>query len=151
MFAKLKKLVNPGNYPRNIHLVLLILRLCVGIFMLTHGWGKFLKLIGDEPIKFADPIGIGATASLTLAVFAEVVCSILLIAGVGTRLAAVPLLITMLVAAFIVHINDGFGKMELALIYSIIYLVIALAGAGKYSLDNLIFKNVHHGNTTKRS
>ena len=46
----------------------------------------------------------------------------------------------MLVAAFIVHGADGFGKQELALMYAAIYLVIALAGAGKISLDYLLNK-----------
>lgn len=131
-------LFNPGNYPNNVNTALLILRVVIGIFMLTHGWGKMQTLFGNEPIQFADPIGLGATFSLALAVFAEVLCSILLIIGLGTRLAAIPLLITMLVAAFIIHINDGFGKQEFALLYGVIYLTIALIGAGKYSLDYLI-------------
>jgi putative oxidoreductase len=110
--------------------------------MLTHGWGKFLKLIGDEPISFADPIGIGETASLVLVVFSEVFCSILLIVGMATRLAAIPLIITMLVAAFIIHASDGFGKQELPLLYTTIYIVFALVGAGKFSVDNWIFDNM---------
>ncbi|WP_333907979.1 DoxX family protein [Aequorivita sinensis] len=64
----------------------------------------------------------------------------LLIIGLSTRLAAIPLAITMLVAAFIVHANDGFGRQELPLLYAAIYISIALIGAGKYSLDNRISK-----------
>ena len=104
---------------------------------------KFLKLIGDDPIQFADPLGVGVTASLLLTVFAEVFCSILLIFGLTSRLAAIPSLITMLVAAFVVHANDGFGKMEMALLYGVMYLVIAIAGAGKYSLDHLIYNKLN--------
>ncbi|WP_370097397.1 DoxX family protein, partial [Xanthomarina gelatinilytica] len=116
------------------------LRLVVGIFMLTHGIGKFDALFGGEPIQFPDPLGIGATASLAMAVFSEVLCSILLIIGLGTRLAAIPLLITMLVAALIVHSTDGFGRQELPLIYTTLYIAIAILGAGKFSLDYLITK-----------
>lgn len=136
----IKNVFYPWNYPRNIDFALLILRIAAGGFMLTHGIGKFVKLFGADPIQFADPIGIGVTASLALAVFAEVFCSVFLIFGVATRFSAIPLLITMLVAAFIVHANDGFGKQELALLYVVIYLVIAIAGAGKYSVDNWIYK-----------
>ncbi|MBK8518397.1 MAG: DoxX family protein [Saprospiraceae bacterium] len=139
----IKNIFNPGNYPKNIDYVLLLLRLGVGIFMLTHGMGKYSKLFAEGPIKFADPIGVGVTASLALAFFAEVFCSILLILGLGTRLAAVPLLITMLVAALIVHANDGFGKQELPLMYSTIYLAIAIAGAGKISIDNWIYNKMN--------
>ena len=135
-----KNIFNSGDYPNNVNIALLVLRVVIGIFMLTHGWGKMETLFGSEPIQFADPIGLGATFSLALTVFAEVLCSILIIIGLGTRLAAIPLLITMLVAAFIVHANDGFGKQEFALLYGVIYLTIALVGAGKYSLDYLIMK-----------
>lgn len=131
----IKTIFNPGSYPKNIDLALILLRFAVGIFMLTHGMGKFSILLGDEPIKFADPIGAGETASLALAVFAEVLCSILLIFGIATRLAAIPLLITMIVAVFIVHRNDGFDKQELALLYLTVYLYLAITGAGKISMD----------------
>lgn len=134
-----KIIFNPGNYERKLNIVFLILRLAVGALMLTHGLGKFSKLFGDGPIQFADPIGIGATASLALAVFSEVFCSILIILGLGTRLAAVPLLITMLVAAIVIHANDPFGKQELPLLYTAIYFVIAFAGAGTISIDNWIY------------
>lgn len=134
----INNIFNPGNYPKKIDYVLLLLRLTVGIFMLTHGIGKFSKLFGGDPIQFADPIGVGVTASLALVVFAEVFCSIFLILGFATRFAAIPLLITMLVVAFIIHPNDGFGRQELPLIYSCVYLVLVIAGAGKISLDNWI-------------
>jgi putative oxidoreductase len=136
-----KNIFNAEDYSNNVNIALLILRLVVGAFMLTHGWGKMEIIFSGEPIRFADPIGVGATASIALAVFAEVLCSILLIIGLGSRLAAIPLLTTMLVAAFIVHSNDGFAKQEFALLYGVIYLSIALIGAGKYSLDFFISKN----------
>ena len=139
-----KNIFNSGDYPNKISTALLILRVVIGIFMLTHGWGKMETLFSGEPIQFPDPIGVGATASLALAVFTEVLCSILLIIGLGTRLAATPLLITMLVAAFIVHANDGFAKQEFALLYAVIYLTIAIIGAGKYSLDYLISKKINN-------
>ncbi|WOD42677.1 DoxX family protein [Hwangdonia lutea] len=133
-----KNFFHPGTYTNKISLVLLTLRLVVGIFMLTHGLGKFERMFGDAPIQFADPLGVGATASLALIVFSEVFCSILIIIGLGTRLAAIPLFITMLVAALIVHSTDGFGRQELPLMYAAIYTTIAVLGAGKYSLDYLI-------------
>lgn len=132
---------NPGRYSNNINLVLLLLRVTAGVFMLTHGMGKFTTFVGEGPISFADPIGIGEPASLVLAVFAEVLCSILLIFGIATRFAAIPLLITMLVAVFIVHANDEFGRKELPLLYTFIYLSIAIAGAGKFSVDYWIYQN----------
>ena len=144
MKATLKTFLNPGNYHKNIDIILLMLRLAVGIFMLTHGAGKMLKLFGDEPIKFADPLGLGATTSLILIVFSEVVCSILLIVGLATRFAAIPLFISMLVVVFIVHGADGFGKQELPLLYSTAYLMLAIAGAGKISVDKIIYNKLNY-------
>lgn len=130
---------NPGFYPNNVSTALLILRVVIGILMLMHGWGKMETLFSGEPIQFADPIGIGANFSLALAVFAEVLCSILLILGLVTRFAAIPLLITMLVAVLVVHVADPFARQELPLLYASIYLVILITGAGKFSIDNMIF------------
>lgn len=138
----IKKVFDPGNYTTTINMLLLLVRLVVGIFMLTHGIGKMQALFSGEAIQFPDPMGVGATTSLALAVFSEVFCSVLIILGLGSRLAAIPLLITMLVAAFVVHINDGFGKQELPGLYAIIYLIIAVLGAGKYSIDYLISNKI---------
>ncbi|MCO4821897.1 MAG: DoxX family protein, partial [Flavobacteriaceae bacterium] len=82
-----------------------------------------------------DPIGVGPTLSLILALIGEVVAPVLIIVGFKTRLAAIPAFITMAVAAFIVHADDGFGTKEKALLYALIFLVIYIAGAGKISID----------------
>jgi putative oxidoreductase len=133
---------NPGEYSNTISLSLLFLRLIVGGFMLTHGIGKWMMLIGDGPIRFADPIGIGVTASLALTVFAEVFCSLFLIFGFATRLAVIPLVITMLVATIVVHGADGFGKQELPLLYASIYVFLAVMGSGKFSVDQYLYKKI---------
>ena len=137
-----KSIFNPGIYSQNINSAILLLRIVAGIFMLTHGIGKFELLIGGGPIQFPDPFGVGASTSLFLTVFTEVFCSLLLIFGLVTRFAAAALLITMLVAAFVVHIDDDFSKQELSLIYAAIYMVLLLAGSGKFSVDQLIYKNM---------
>lgn len=122
-----------------IDLAALLLRVCFGFTMLfNHGWGKFLKLIGDRPIKWADPIGLGPEVSLALASFAEFFCAGALILGLFTRLATIPLIITMGVAIFIVHIGDPFNKMELPLMYITAYIAILLLGAGRFSIDHLV-------------
>lgn len=113
---------------------LLVLRLAVGGMMLTHGLPKLQRLL-ETPDQFLDPIGLGPEVSLALAVFAEVVCAFLIMVGAATRLAAIPLLITMLVAAFVTHAGDPFNKMEPALLYGSCSLALVLTGAGKFSVD----------------
>lgn len=136
----IKKLLSTKSYTTGFDLSLLLLRITFGGFMLVnHGLGKMDKLLAGGDIKFADPIGIGMKNSLILTVFAEVVCAGLLVIGLFTRLALIPLLITMLVAVFVIHIGDGLKDMEAAILYLIAYSIIFINGAGKYSIDNSIF------------
>ncbi|MFR5955158.1 MAG: DoxX family protein [Odoribacter splanchnicus] len=69
---------------------LLFLRLFIGGMMLSHGWAK-LASFSTLSATFPDPLGVGSTLSLLLILFAEVGCSCLLIFGLMTRLAALPL------------------------------------------------------------
>jgi putative oxidoreductase len=117
---------------------LLISRIAVCGFMLTHGLPKFMKLMSGKPIEFANPFGIGETASFLLTIFAEFICSIFILMGFATRIAAFLLFVTMCVAAFYAHADDPFSKKEKALLYLVIYLLIMVFGAGRYSVDNMI-------------
>lgn len=117
---------------------LLVLRLGVGGLMLfRHGLPKLLGF-SELVDGFADPIGLGSAASLSLAIFAELLCSALVILGLGTRLAAVPLAVTMLVAAFVVHGGDPFAKKELALLYLSAVIGLMFLGSGRFALDSLV-------------
>ena len=120
---------------RNVDLGLLIFRLGISALMLTHGIPKLIRFFGSEEIVFADPLGFGEITTFTLAVIAEFVCSVLVILGLGTRLAVLPLIATMAVAALIVHVPDGFGRQELPLLYLTGWVLLFFTGAGKYSLD----------------
>ena len=120
---------------------LLILRLGFGGLMLVaHGWPKLANFTNMSG-SFADPIGVGSTMSLTLAVFAEFFCAIALMAGVMTRWVSIPLLFTMLIAAFVVHANDPFRVQEFPLLFAIAFLTLIFTGGGRFSVDSLIGKN----------
>ena len=120
---------------------LLLLRLVLGLSMMFgHGLGKWERLFGAEEIKFADPFGLGPVASLGLAVFAEVICSILVSIGLFTRLATIPLIITMATAFFTVHFDDPFGRQEKVILFGISFIALFLMGPGKFSLDNSLSK-----------
>jgi len=128
-----------GNQTTAIDLSLLFIRIAAGGFMLTHGWGKLVKLVNGT-FEFADPIGLGVEMSLILTVFAEILCAFFILIGLFTRLAAIPLIITMIVAVFVVHLDHDFSKKESGLFFLINYLALFLSGAGKYSIDSLIRK-----------
>lgn len=132
--------LNGSNRDVKADIALFLVRLFVGFAMLTHGFPKLQQLIGGKTADFYDFLGMGTTVSLILAVFAEFVCSIFIILGLFTRIAAGFLLITMFIAAFMVHGADPFADREMSLLYATIYLLIVAIGAGKISVDYMIEK-----------
>ncbi len=115
----------------------LFLRISVSSMMLTHGLPKLMSY-SERAESFPDPLGVGSSFSMALVVFAEFFCSVAVLMGVGTRIFSIPLMINMLVAAFVVHAGDPFSKRELALMYFTCFTYFALSGGGKFSLDALI-------------
>lgn len=117
---------------------LLLMRVALGAFMaFGHGWGK-LASFSEKSATFPDPLGMGNPVSMALAIFAELFCSLAIVLGLATRLAAIPLIITMLVAAFVIHGDDPWRKKELALLYLIPFLTLVFTGPGRISLDATI-------------
>lgn len=116
-------------------LALLVGRFAIAVLMLLHGLPKMQLLFSGADIQFPSVFGMSAGLSLTLAVFAEVFCSILILVGFITRFATLPLIITMLVAVFSIHASDVFAKKELAVMYLAGYIVLFIAGSGKYAVD----------------
>jgi putative oxidoreductase len=127
----------PGNYG---HLALLLFRVFVAILMLTHGFPKVQRLFSGAEIQFADPYGLGVTTSFVLVIFAEFVCSMLIILGLATRLATIPIIITMATAVIFAHANDPFGVKEKPLLFLVCFAFLLIIGAGKYSVDNTLQK-----------
>lgn len=123
--------------PISIDLGLLILRIVAGASMLSHGFPKLQKVISGD-LGFGDPIGIGPEISLILTVFAEFVCSLLIIIGLKTKWFLIPLIITMIVAFFIVHGSDDFGTKEKALLFLGSYVALFFTGPGKFSADAMM-------------
>ncbi len=131
------KFLHLNFLPRSPDGALLVLRVWLGSAMLAlHGWGKltgFSAMAG----KFPDPFGIGSTPSLALAVFGEVVCAALLVAGLFTRFAALGVAITMAVAFWFAHGGKlmGQGNGEMAFLYLGGFVALLIAGGGKFSVD----------------
>ena len=114
---------------------LLAMRMIVGGLMLyCHGLPKWNKFAAKSE-SFPDPLGVGPPVSMGLTIFAELVCSALVVLGLFTRWAAFVLAFTMVVAAFVVHGDDPLKKKEFALIYLAPFLALVFTGAGRASLD----------------
>ncbi len=138
----MKRVINPHSGTEVKNFMLLLIRIAVGALLLTHGHPKFMRLISGEPIQFASVLGMSMELSLTLAMFAEFICVILIMFGLFTRLAAIPIIINMIVIVLLIHWDDPFGKKELPLMYLASYVLIFFMGAGKYSLDYILHKRM---------
>jgi putative oxidoreductase len=135
----MKKFLKPIKLPASADLGVLILRVGISALMLTHGYAKLANFLSGSR-SFADPIGIGEELSFVLTIFAEFVCSILLILGLASRAALIPLIFTMIVVVFIVHGADPFDQKEHAVSFLIVYMTLFLTGPGKYSVDSRLYR-----------
>ena len=124
-----------GN--RRFDISLLLSRLLFGLLFIMHGLTK-INEFGQMALAFPDPLDVGSEISLILAIFGEVFCSVLLIFGLLTRLALIPMIFTMCIAFFVIHAGDPFSAKELSFIYLTTFIIIWVSGAGKYSLDYMI-------------
>src|SRR6056297_2119324 len=128
--ARLDELISPD-------IAVLLLRIGAAALIMTHGFPKFMKILEGD-FSFGDPLGIGPAPSLVLVAFAEFVCAAFVLVGLWTRIALIPLIITMCVAVFVAHAGDPFSRKELGLFFLINFVVLFFTGAGKYSLDKRI-------------
>jgi putative oxidoreductase len=122
---KMKKILSVNKATATTDIALLIARIGIAALMLTHGIPKLVMLFSGAPVKFPPVWGMSAEISLALTVFAEVFCSLFLLAGFATRLAAIPLAITMLVAALNPCSRPAFSKRASLILLTGVYGVVA--------------------------
>jgi putative oxidoreductase len=135
----MKKLFSTKYSANAFALATFIMRLGFGGLIIHYGYGKLLHF-AERSHSFSDPLHIGHTASLSLVIFAEFFCGILVLIGFLTRLACIPLIITMSVVVFYVNHGQVFGNKENAALYLAGFIAILFIGPGKISLDKLIGK-----------
>lgn len=135
----IRQFLAPHVQSPKINWASLIIRIGFGVLMIPHGYGKYTNF-DSISTRFMTFLGLSGEISLGLAIFAELVCSVLLVLGLATRAVLIPLIITMITAAFVAHSNDPLDVKEHSLMYLVGYLAIFILGAGKYSIDALLFK-----------
>ena len=120
---------------------LLLARLMLAVVFVFHGAQKLFGLFGGYGIEgtagFMESIGMPfPVASALLAGGAEFFGGLALMSGLGQRLFSVPLVFTMLVAAF--SVGQGFdsqqGGMEYPLTLAVVTAGLGLLGPGRYAL-----------------
>lgn len=120
-------------------LLLLVARIIFGFMFMSHGIAKWI-MFNNATETFPDPIGLGATLSFWLAIFAEILCTFGFILGALFRLSLIPMIFTMCVALLFVHASDPLSKMEPAITYLTIFGLMFFSGPGDFSVDVIMKK-----------
>jgi len=113
---------------------LLFLRVTGGrVLLVVHGLPKVLNFQAELGL-IEDPFGLGPYLTLGLAIFAEVLCPLLIIAGAFTRLATLPILAVLVVSLAVVHPEWSLGEGQFAWLLAIIFTTLLVAGPGTFAL-----------------
>jgi putative oxidoreductase len=138
----LKKFLQPSWQPMSLSIALLLMRLLVGFAFVIHGWGKI-----QTPFSWM-PAEAGVPAVLQfLAAIAEFGGGVALILGLLLPVAVIGIAVTMVVATIFVAVKmkapfisqSGGLSFELSSVYLFVAILLLFAGAGRLSLDALIF------------
>lgn len=138
MWRKILNVLSWLSSDRWFDSAILFMRIFIGAMMLTHGIGK-LQNYNALVNSFPDPLGIGSAVSFAIITFVEVGCSVLIIMGLFTRLATLPLIFGMFVATFIAFPDKSFAAGELSFVYMGIYIMLLISGGGRYAIDAFMF------------
>jgi putative oxidoreductase len=133
-----------GGFDWPAEIGLLIARVSLGFYMAAgHGWGKVPPSAGF--IGYTEKLGFPAPELMAWgAGINEFFVAIMLMLGLFTRPAAIGLVFTMGVAAFVAHGSDPFvaapgePSKEMAMLYLIPFLMFAFTGSGRTGLDSVI-------------
>jgi putative oxidoreductase len=136
----MKKFLSTAYSQTAFNLSALILRLTFGLMVcILYGFDKLMHF-SNLKIIFPDPLHIGHRWSLVLVIFAETLCSLLLVLGLFTRFAALVLVISFGVAAFLVHRGHVQVHVEQVYLYLAAFFTILLVGPGRISVDGMMGK-----------
>jgi putative oxidoreductase len=141
---RVRRVLLLGSISPRIDLALLVLRLWVGATLfLGHGLEKLLGS-ADAISQFPDPLHLGSYVSFIVATCSDVFFSILVVAGLGTRWAALLIFCNIFVAwALVVHFQffaHGVSAGETMVLYLGGLVTIAVAGPGRFSADSFLTK-----------
>jgi putative oxidoreductase len=141
MSEKIKKITQQFDALQDLSLLFLRLLLSYGFYIPAVNKWKNMEAIAQwfESLDYPLPLVNAYLAGTT-----EAAGVVLLLLGLGTRLISIPLMFTMLVAIFTVHIGNGFAAgnngFEIPLYYFLMLFVLMAFGSGKYSIDYITRK-----------
>lgn len=114
---------------------LLFLRLSGSLFLLkVHGLPKLLDY-SNQLLSIEDPFHLGASLTLILAIFAEVVCPLFIAVGLLARLSCLPILFLLGVALWVVHPEWSLEQGQFGWLLLIVFTTLLIAGPGRFALN----------------
>jgi putative oxidoreductase len=144
----MRTLLHPASrLPGSLDLALLVTRVALGFILLAHGWQKLdTYTLAGTAASFGD-MGIPLpTLAAYFVTAVELIGGAALVLGVLTPLAGLLNMVSLLGALVLVHVQSGVfvenGGYELVLALAVGLLIVALQGAGRYSIDGLLGRRV---------
>src|SRR3712207_6029375 len=144
----MRTLLHPASkFPVLTDLALLVSRVALGVILLAHGWQKLNEYTLAGTAASFSQMGVPApTVAATFATAVEVLGGAALILGLLTPVAALLNTVNLLGALVLVHAGNGIfvtdGGYELVLALAAGLIVVAVLGAGKFSVDGLLGRRV---------
>ena len=133
---------------------LLLGRLAVGLLFMSTGWGK----VHDIPkvTHFFQTLGIPAPGFHAVLVgYSELLCGTALVVGLLSRLATIPLIVSMIVALITAKHSDIHGIFDLVgqdeFTYLVVLVMIAVLGPSRLSLDHLLARRIDEAQDPSRA
>lgn len=129
-----------GSSFNNIALLVFRILFAIELFR-VHGMKKFRAQNGEHE-KVPNPLGLPEKLNGLVATFSDTVVPVLLILGIGTRLAILPTLGVTAIGYFVVHKKDSLEVRDVPYMYTLVLLLLLVLGAGTFSLDNYILNQL---------
>jgi putative oxidoreductase len=103
--------------------------------IIAHGLKKIgIGVVIAEIVP--NPLGLPEAINQAFATSANIIMPLFIVLGLFTRIATLPILAVTVTGYFVVHFNDPLLIKDIPFMYSVSFLLIAITGAGKYSLDH---------------
>ena len=122
-------------------------RLAIGLLFVGTGWGKVHDL--DKVTEFFGTLHIPWPAFHAVLVgYAELLCGAAIVIGLLTRLATIPLIVSMVVAIITARADDVGGLIDLVSLEEFTYLtglvMLVISGPGRVAIDDLLARRFSH-------
>jgi len=136
----MRKLLSTAYTDGAFNFAMLVQRVATGLLLLIgHGLPK-ISNFSQLSSGFYDPFHIGHRNSLVLVILAELFCSMFMVLGLFTRIAALIIVVNLSIAVFVFNHGQPLKSVDLASIYLVSAFTVMILGPGRISVDGMMGK-----------